>query len=197
MTKKLKDKKLSKEAILCEAKKLFSIKGYKGTTLEDLTSAFGVSRPSIYYYYKSKMEILSELHIKGFNEGINNFDLILSSDLPTKEKFRKILENHTRNLTNDTDLPKIFYFDEIEMPLKSRMEIRKRRKGYIDRIIEVYRAGVEEGIFKKMDPKLAVYLMLGACNWIPMWYSPAKEVKPDTLVSDLMEILINGYEIKT
>ena len=31
---------------------MFSVKGYRGTTLGDLTSSFGVSRPSIYYYYK-------------------------------------------------------------------------------------------------------------------------------------------------
>ena len=61
---KQKTKKLSKDAILTEAKQLFSTKGYRGTSLGDLTRSFGVSRPSIYYYYESKMEILSELHSK-------------------------------------------------------------------------------------------------------------------------------------
>lgn len=194
MAKKVKTKKLSKDAILSEAKQLFSVKGYKGTTLRDLTSSFGVSRPSIYYYYKSKMEILSELHSKGFNEAMNNFDRILSNDLNTKEKFRQILEVHTRNLANDTELSKIFYLDEMEMPGKLRNEIKKRRRGYTDKIVKVYKKGVEEGIFKKIDPKMAVYLLLGACNWLTMWYSPGKEIKPDTIVDYLMEILTEGYE---
>ena len=101
MSKGARSKKLSKEAILSEAKRLFSRKGYKGTTLEDLTKSFGVSRPSIYYYYKSKMEILSELHSQGFNEARVELDEILKSDLPTNEKFRKILEAHTKNLCCD------------------------------------------------------------------------------------------------
>ena len=188
MVKKRKVKKLSKDAILSEAKQLFSIKGYRGTTLRDLTGSFGVSRPSIYHYYKSKMEILSELHSKGFNEAISNFDKILSTDLPTREKFKKFLEVHTRNLANDTELSKVFYLDEMEMPDKLRKEIRKRRRGYTDRIIEVYEKGVAEGIFKKMDSKMAVYLLLGACNWLTMWYSPKKNIDPETIVQSYFPV---------
>lgn len=196
MARKQRGKKLSKDAILAEAKQLFSIKGYRGTTLRDLTVSFGVSRPSIYYYYKSKMEILSELHSKGFNEAISNFDEILSTNLPTREKFKKILEVHTRNLANDTELSKIFYLDEMEMPTKLRKEIRKRRRDYTDRIIDVYNKGVIEGIFKDIDPKIAVYLLLGACNWLTMWYSPRKSIEPEEIVQSLMLLLCEGYEVK-
>ncbi len=196
MAKKQRVKKLSKDAILAEAKQLFSVKGYRGTTLRDLTISFGVSRPSIYYYYKSKMEILSELHSKGFNEAISNFDEILSTTLPTREKFRKILEVHTRNLANDTELSRIFYLDEMEMPTKLRKEIRKRRRVYTDRIIDVYNKGVAEGIFQNIEPKIAVYLLLGACNWLTMWYSPKKSIGPENIVHSLMLILCEGYERK-
>ena len=196
MVSKQKSKKLSKDAILNEAKQLFSTKGYRGTTLGDLTKSFGVSRPSIYYYYKSKMEILSELHSTGFSEAISAFDEVLSTDLPTKEKFRKILEEHTRTLASDTELSKVFYLDEMEIPDKLRKEIRKRRRGYTERIIEVYKKGVSEGIFKNIDPKMAVYLLLGACNWLSMWYSPKKNINPETVVQSLMTILCEGYEEK-
>ena len=195
MVKRQKTKKLSKDAILTEAKQLFSVKGYRGTTLQDLTSSFGVSRPSIYYYYKSKMEILSELHSKGFTEANISFDEILATDIPTQEKFRKILEVHTITLANDTELHKIFFQDEMEMPIKLRKEIRKRRKDYTNKIIDVYKKGVSEGIFKDIDPKMAVYLLLGACNWLTMWYSPKKDTGPEEVVQSLMEILCKGYEI--
>lgn len=194
MSGRQKAKKLSKDAILSEAKQLFSTKGYRGTSLRDLTRSFNVSRPALYYYYKNKMEILSELHAKGFDEGVASFDKVLSTHLPTKEKFRKILEVHTRTLANDTELHRIFYLDEMEMPAKLTKEIRDRRKRYTARIIDVYKAGVEEGIFKDIDPKIAVYLLLGACNWLTMWYSPKKRIKTETIVESLMLLLSHGYE---
>jgi len=194
MSGRQKTKKLSKEAILSEAKQLFSSRGYRGTSLRDLTSSFNVSRPAFYYYYKNKMEILSELHAQGFDEAVANFDKVLSADLPTKEKFMKILEVHTRTLANDTELHRIFYLDEMEMPAKLTKEIRTRRRRYTERIIDIYKTGVEEGIFKDIEPKIAVYLLLGACNWLTMWYSPKKKVKTETIVQSLMLLLSRGYE---
>lgn len=189
-----KTKKLSKDAILSEAKQLFSTKGYRGTSLRDLTRSFNVSRPALYYYYRNKMEILSELYAKGFDEAVASFDKVLSTDLPTKEKFRKILEVHTRTLANDTELHRIFYLDEMEMPAKLANDVKSRRRRYTERIIDIYKSGVEEGIFKDIDPKIAVYLLLGACNWLTMWYSPKKKVKTETIVQSLMRLLAHGYE---
>ena len=196
MAKMQKTKKLSKEAILAEAKQLFSSKGYRGTTLRDLTRSFGVSRPSIYHYYNSKMEILSELHSKGFNKVAATLDKILTTDLPTREKFRKIIEVHARNSAMDTELSKIFFMDEMEMPEKLRREIRKRRRGYTERIMALYEKGIQEGVFKDIDPRLAVYLIIGACNWLVMWYSSKKYVEPETIVRLLMDLLSDGYEAK-
>ncbi len=37
-----------------------------------------------------------------------------------------------------SNFPKVFYLDEMEMPDRLRKGIRKRRRGYTDRIIEGY-----------------------------------------------------------
>ncbi|MFC1533834.1 TetR/AcrR family transcriptional regulator [Thermodesulfobacteriota bacterium] len=196
MTKRKKTKKLSRNSILSEAKRLFSKKGYRGTTIRDLTKVFGVSRPSIYYYFKSKMEILLELHAIGFEETSKDLDKLLVSDIPTKEKFKKILEIHARNIVNDVESQRIFYFDEMEMPKVLTREIRKRRRAYTDKIIKIYEQGVNEGIFKELEPKMAVYILLGACNWLTMWYTEKKDSDPERLLGDLMTILCKGYEIE-
>jgi len=196
MTNGGKKSKLSKDAILMKAKELFSKKGYSGTTINDLTSIFGVSKPSIYYYFKSKMEILLELHFKGFNEATKDLDGLLASNTPTKEKFRKVLELHIRNSINDIKLQRILYLDEMEMPRSLSNEIRKRRREYTNRIISIYEQGLREGIFKKLEPKTAVYILLGACNWLIMWYSDKKSPDPETIVQTLLTILCEGYEIQ-
>jgi AcrR family transcriptional regulator len=159
-----------------------------------LTSSFGVSRPSLYYYFKSKMELLSELHAQGYIKAFKRFEDVLSSPLPTREKFRKILEMHIHNQTTDTDLHRIFHLDIREMPDKLVKEIKRRRKEYETRVIAIYQQGIEEGIFKKMDPKMAVYLLLGACNALTMWYSPKKKVTPEEIAQDLIALLSEGYE---
>lgn len=195
MARAKKKTPLSRDAILSQAKELFSKKGYRGTTLEDLTGVFGVSRPSIYYYFKSKMDILLDLHSIGFEKAENSFEEILATEMPIKKKFQKVLEMHVRNIINDIELQRVFYLDEIEMPRDLLRKIKTRRKEYTNKIAKLYEKGIKEGSFKEIEPKMAVYFLLGACNWLIMWYSAEKGPAPEQVVEDLMKILCEGYEI--
>ena len=49
------------QRILTVAGKLFSEKGYDGTSMQDIVSALGMSKGAIYHHFKSKQEILERL----------------------------------------------------------------------------------------------------------------------------------------
>ena len=196
MKNKAKERKLSKEVLLAEAKELFSKQSYRGTTIGNLTKRLGVTRPSIYYYFNSKREILSELHASAFKELTKNFDKIAASELPTIEKLRKVLENHALVVVNNAELVKIFFHDDQEIPEELREEIRAKRKSYTEKIIRFYDRGMKEGVFRKEDPKIAVYLLLGACNWLCWWYIDAGVIDSESIVRSLMGLLRKGYEIE-
>jgi AcrR family transcriptional regulator len=197
MPRSKKKIRLSKDAILFQAKEFFSKKGYKGTSLEDLTRVFGVSKPAIYYYFKSKMDILLDLHATGFKKAEKGFDEILSTDLPIKQKLGKILKMHVENIISDIELHRVFYLEEIEMPKRLRRKIKNRRKEYTNKVAKLYENGIKEGSFNKIDPNLAVYFLLGACNWLIMWYSTKKSSNPELVIEDLMKLFREGYEISS
>lgn len=192
MTKDKNSAKMSREAILDEAKKLFSEKGYRGTTLGDLTKKFGVSKPAIYYYFKSKNEILSELHTKAYSQLAGGKEKLLSSDT-AEVKLLKILKHHATVIANNAEITKIFFQENNEIPRKLRDSIRKRRRDYTDWVTGLYREGIREGSFKEMDPGIAVNLLIGACNWICEWYSEKGKFDADYIVDCMMDILYSGY----
>ena len=142
------------------------------------------------------MEILSDLHSTAFNELTKNFDEIMSSQLPLKDKFRSIIANHAYVVASNAELVKIFFQDDREIPSKIRSSFKKKRKLYNDKIAELYKEGVNEGLFKNTDPKITVYLILGACNWLCMWYSDKKLINPDKVVEILDNLLCEGYELE-
>lgn len=51
----------TKERISYEALNLFSIKGYKGTSVKNIADAVGIKDSSLYKHYKSKQEILDTI----------------------------------------------------------------------------------------------------------------------------------------
>lgn len=59
----------NKEIILNKAIELFSLKGYNGTGIQEIASASGVGKPTLYYYYGSKDGLLNgifQIHFRHF-----------------------------------------------------------------------------------------------------------------------------------
>ena len=62
------DKKISREAILCEALALLKEVGLDGLSLRALAARVGVRAPSLYWYFKDKNELLDGLMEEVFNQ---------------------------------------------------------------------------------------------------------------------------------
>ena len=52
----------TKEKILEEALKLFSISGYMGTSMNEIAAKLGVTKAALYKHYTSKQEILDSIY---------------------------------------------------------------------------------------------------------------------------------------
>ena len=57
----------TKQRILTEALKLFSVNGYEAVTVEQIAAAVGVKAPSLYKHYKSKRDIFDSI-VERMNE---------------------------------------------------------------------------------------------------------------------------------
>lgn len=53
-----------KEAIVRESTKLFLANGYRGTSVKEITEAAGIGRGTLYWYFKSKDEVLESIFEK-------------------------------------------------------------------------------------------------------------------------------------
>jgi AcrR family transcriptional regulator len=58
----------TKDKILQESLKLFSSKGYSGTSMNEIAETVGIKKPSLYFHFKSKTEIFRIL----FDEVVKN-----------------------------------------------------------------------------------------------------------------------------
>ncbi|WP_055669527.1 TetR/AcrR family transcriptional regulator [Desnuesiella massiliensis] len=86
-------KQNTKDRILEEAINLFSIKGYDGVSIRDISKAVGIKESSIYNHFSSKEEILDTI-INNFITAVGNtiFDIHSISSLIEGRKLREVLE---------------------------------------------------------------------------------------------------------
>lgn len=67
----MEEKGSVKQAIMNTALKLFSAKGYEGVAVSELTEGAGITKPTLYYYFKSKeglYEAVCQSHYNQLNE---------------------------------------------------------------------------------------------------------------------------------
>ena len=69
------EKNTVKQNIIDEALKLFSAKGYEGVSVNELTEASGITKPTLYYYFGSKeglYEAVCQSHYSLLNEVVQD-----------------------------------------------------------------------------------------------------------------------------
>mgnify|MGYP003885298701 CR=1 FL=1 len=61
-----------RQAILSEAAKLFNIRGTRATTLSDIASRLSLTKTTLYYYVKSKEELIYQCYQIGSFLNLHN-----------------------------------------------------------------------------------------------------------------------------
>lgn len=179
-----------KEDILRSASLVISRKGFHNTTMEDIAAELLMTKGSLYYYFKNKEEILYRCHDLILSDAMEKMENIYVEEIVSVEKMRNAIKVHLdiaiqeKEIFNLISKPEqIFSSEHIDSI------IRKRDKyaGYFDKIID---QGVEKGEFFLKQKKMARMIILGATNWIQVWYSPEGEFSKEEIEEIYAEYLL-------
>ena len=189
------DKSIRKQKIIDTAASLFHRKGYVSTTLDDVAGELGISKAALYHYVGSKDELLSIIYTQAFENVFRDTYEISGMDLSPDEKLRLIIRNHINNIIiKDLSMFSVFFSEESQLPEKDFKQIRAEKKKYTRMVEEIIAEGISQGMFKKTDPNLQAYAILGMCNWIYKWYKPEKtSYTPNQIADHFIALLQNGY----
>ncbi len=80
-----------REAILGSAMRLFSARGYAGTTLADIAAGAGITPSNVYRYFRSKLEILFALFEPWFAAHLDRLEARLVRIATPEARLRAIL----------------------------------------------------------------------------------------------------------
>jgi TetR/AcrR family transcriptional regulator len=72
-------------------------------------------------------------------------------------------------------------------------EIMKRRDAFEHRMRRLVKEGIADGSIVQINPKLAVFTLLGAVHWVTKWYSPDGDWSADGVSEALIEVATRGF----
>jgi AcrR family transcriptional regulator len=176
--------------ILHAALRAFRDQGYHATTLDDIAEALGVRKAGLYYYFPDKESILYACH----RESLAELDRILEGAkqlrTPT-ERLAHVIRAHVRVMT-DTLEGSPLAFEVTALSPERQKEVIAGRDRYERALRRMVRDGVASGEFRELNPKTAVFAILGAINWIARWYRPEGVLRAEELGADFADQLLRG-----
>lgn len=194
-TKKIAKKEDRKQEILTEAMKVFSQRGVKNTTMEEIADAAGIGKGTIYEYFRSKDDIFAE----AFRRYMDDMDEAIARRLlrvyDPVEKLKAVLSGFVEMMQDtSTDFVEImveFWAEGVQS--KQRSPVFDIRKAYEDNrklIASILEEGMTDGTFRKTDPAITASIIIGSIDGLMLqWFFDRNLFNP----KDLAETLIGSF----
>ena len=180
--------------ILSEAASLFAQHGYAGASMQDIAKAVGITKASIYHFFKDKDEIHATVVAMSVKHLLDLVDERTRDCKSAAERITAFACAHAQYLSEY----KSFYFASAEgYHALTQPEVKRRvqrmRDGYEEKLRMFIREGVEQGEFRELDVKLAARAVISCLNWMARWWRPEGPQTAEELASDYVDLLIAGF----
>lgn len=184
-----------RDAVLRTAARLFSERGYHGTSLELVAEELEITRPTVYYYFKNKDEILFECVSLSLRMIENAASEATRRGGGASERLKAVMRQYAEVITMDFGmcLVRVGY---IPLPPESRFKLRKMQANIDRKFREIIADGIKDKSFIDCDPKFASFTVAGALNSIAHWYRADGELGAAEIADKFVGILMSGLEAR-
>jgi len=155
-----------RHALLRAGINLFAEKGYAGSSVREIVSLAGVTKPVLYYYFQSKEGLFQAI----LDSAAAEQEVILKEALEkpgtTLERivhlYRRIYQGLMENLQLFKLINHLFFGPPQDAP---RYDIERFHRRMVEVIKEIYLGGLRQGEVRAIDPDEATLLVLGVTDY--------------------------------
>jgi AcrR family transcriptional regulator len=182
---------LKRDAVVRAAARAFNQRGFHNTSLDDIATALGVTKPTVYYYVESKEQLLFECFqagLEGIREGLRR---AADTSLPARERLNEVVRHYARAVASEFGWCMVRAEDQ-DLGPELGDHIR-RRKAEIDRgMRRLLEEGIADGSIEPCDTKMTAFAIAGALNWIAHWYRENQPMTPEELARQFVAVFERG-----
>ncbi len=154
-----------RERLLSGATGLFASKGYAATTVREIVERAGVTKPVLYYYFRSKEGIYLDLMREPFGKFAALVEeTVLTAGSARDRLFRLCLMAYDifiENLDTARVMYSIYYGPPQGAPF---IDFDAYHRRFQEAVLQVLREGIRDGEFRRVDLHDAMWAVIGAVN---------------------------------
>ena len=155
----------ARERLLKEAARLFSRKGYAATTTREIVALAGVTKPVLYYYFKSKEGIYLELMRGVFIQFGALLDAFCNRPGSPPEKILHLCDQVFALFMNNVEIVRLIYSMYYGPPQGAPfVDFDALHNKFRNSLRQLVKEGIRKRAFRKRDPEEMTWALLGAVN---------------------------------
>lgn len=175
---------------------VFNVRGYDGTSMEDLAKELGFTKSAIYHHVPSKGHLLES----ALNEGLGALSRAL--DEARASEVEQSAYERLRSAVTESVVVLVDHLPAVTLLLRVRgnspieLDALKRRRKIDADLAALVRAAVDEGALRAdIDPDLISRLLFGMVNSLIEWYKPEGPQDARTVANAVATLAFDGLTV--
>ena len=137
----------TREQVLRHAARLFAERGYRGTAVEDIGAACGISGPAVYKHFTNKQAILARLLIEVSERLLERGRAVVAAADGPDEALAQLVVFHTEFALGEPDLIRVQDRDLTSLSELDARRVRRLQRDYVE---------LWAGVLRELDAALTV-----------------------------------------
>ena len=181
------------EEVYQAALRLFREKGYHATSMQDIASAVGLYKGSLYHYIGSKEDLLVRVFERAMGVLVADVERIVAdSSLRPSAQIRLVVEAHVQAVAENLDALTVYLHEFRALAGDALANVQAQRERYTDLVAEIVSRGVRLGEFHAPEVRIATLGLIGMCNWMCQWYRPEGRLGAGSIGNYFADLLLEG-----
>jgi AcrR family transcriptional regulator len=188
-----------KSQILNAAEDVFTEKGFEEARMDDIAVETGLSKGTLYLYFKSKDDLIIAILDRMFQREFRQLENLDQDAGTATEAIWKITEMLTKEILGLIRLiPIVYQFLALAFRNKYvQKALKKYINHYLDILIPIIQRGIDSGEFRQVDAR-EVAVAMGAMmeGTLLLWVYDKSIVEPEYHIHSGMKLLLEGVQAR-
>jgi AcrR family transcriptional regulator len=180
-----------REDILTRAAELFALRGYAGTSMNDVAGACGISKPALYHYVKDKSQLLGEIASSHVTRLQHLVDEVQSLKLPPEDCLRQLIERFVREYAGARHAHRVLTEDIKFLEVQEQQRLLGQQREVVAGFAKAVQQARPELSKTDLGTPLTM-LLFGMMNWMFTWLRPDGSLSHEQMGPVVADLFLGG-----
>jgi AcrR family transcriptional regulator len=181
-----------REAIMSAAADLFDKVGYHNASLASIAEQAGTTKAAVLEIFRVKHDILYAIHDAWIDDLLEMARQHLRPDHPVCDAIRICFRDVLALVSSRPNQVRIYFQYYRDLPPDLQKMAKAKRDMYEAQVEGLIRRGIETGVFRTQNARVATLGLFGMCNWTYQWFRPDSPSSSEQVADQLSDIYLRG-----